>query len=266
MKEHPIIFSTEMVRAILEGRKTQTRRIVKPQPEQWVSQAGYSWFTPKGEISFRGDTANGPAEYSIPLRYQRGDRLWVRETWQLLMPCVVSFGPGEDDWDWESEEADAIYAEKPEIGTLCYKADDPNACKWWRPSIHMPSWASRITLEVTSVRIERLQDISEDDAKAEGVDWLFSEEDCRHVVGIIGTRPEDHGYRNYLWHGDFGQYGMGSKQSDSWPYQYSGYKDAIGSFSSLWEKINAKRGYSWDDNPWVWVISFKAIEFKVVKL
>ncbi len=111
----------------------------------------------------------------------------------------------------------------------------------------MPRWASRITLEITDVRVERLQKITEEDAKAEGIE--------REVV-----RGQDLGWKNYLWHGHFGSYGMGNKQTDNWPHQFSTYKDsAVGCFSSLWELINAKRGYGWNVNPWVWVISFRRI-------
>jgi len=150
-------------------------------------------------------------------------------------------------------------------GMAIYKATDkpePDGDRplKWRPSIFMPRWASRITLGVVSVRVERVQDISEDDAIAEGIDYLFSKDDCLTTAGLIGTDPKDHGYKNYLWHGDYGRYGEGNKQSDSWSYQYSGYKNAIGSYSSLWEKTSAKRGYGWDVNPWVWVVEFKRID------
>lgn len=136
MKERPILFSGPMVRAILEGRKTQTRRVVKPQPAH----------IPGIGTVLNIDTITGRAcPYGNP-----GDRLWVRETWAHRRWMLGDASPNP---------------------TTVYRADgeDLKGCARWRPSIHMPRWASRIALEVVSVRVERLQDISEDDAKAEGV-------------------------------------------------------------------------------------------------
>jgi len=179
MVELPILFSGEMVRAILDGRKTQTRRVVKLP----VSEIGKM-------VKYRGDWVL-PCEWS-PYG-KSGDRLWVRETW----------------WQWGGTEK-----------RISYRADTlpsfaPNG--GFRPSIFMPRWASRITLEVVDVRVERLQDISEDDAKAEG------------VMASGG------------WNADDTEYCVG-------------YRTA---FSRLWDSINAKRGYSWATNPWVWAVEFK---------
>lgn len=131
MRERPILFSGPMVRALLDGRKTQTRRVVKPQPVDPFDGAQL-------RTAVSAYALAGPCPYGEP-----GDRLWVRETWAKA-----------------GEQGDRVE----------YRADtaDPKAGKW-RPSIFMPSWASRITLEVESVRVERLQDISEADARAEGV-------------------------------------------------------------------------------------------------
>lgn len=139
MKERPIIFSGEMVRAILEGRKTQTRRVVKPQP--WPVE---TVDTERHVIVSHPDKLRVP-----PCPYgQPGDRLWVRETW----------------WHPRATEA--------HIDNVAYRADGEMPCHLvetnWRPSIHMPRWASRILLEVTDVRVERVQDISEADVQAEG--------------------------------------------------------------------------------------------------
>lgn len=129
MKERPIIFSTPMVQAILEGRKSQTRRVVKPQPTRLIGTPPNKW----------------PQDYPELCPYgQLSDRLWVRETWANVL-----------------------------FHKMFYKADDdrnlPKGCKW-KPSIHMFKMYARIWLEITNIRVERLQDISEGDAKAEGVE------------------------------------------------------------------------------------------------
>ena len=202
MKERPILFSAPMVRAILDGSKTQTRRIVKP---KWTI---YPAADPRM-------TKWLPAcPYGQP-----GDRLWVRETWQ---------GPLLD-----SEEHEAQFREdgpdafnKP--GFCAYRAtdtldavDSDGNDLGWRPSIHMPRWASRILLEVTGVRVERLNDISKADAIAEGAPPSHPSID--RVSAEYG-------------HADF---------SRSW-------------YAQLWDQINGPG--SWDANPWVWVVEFKRVE------
>lgn len=173
MKERPILMSAPMVRASLEGRKTQTRRIVKPQP------------SPKESVQY--DTITGQAVYEddessriIDCPYGRpGDRLWVRETFQQVWantpreedddskripdfwtrPKTPAWGTHENYWIYRADGVPPAY---PILGRLC-----------WRPSIHMPRQASRITLEITAVRVERLQDISYDDAVAEGIEHEY---------------------------------------------------------------------------------------------
>lgn len=165
----PILFSTPMVKAILDRRKTQTRRVIKidDAPENWRKSLAGS-------------------------RYKPGDILWVRETW-----APKRYQPER-----------IYYKADNELGSLV------NVDKW-RPAIFMPRAAARIFLRVTDVRVERLQDITEDDATAEGL-----------RIGI-GGEP------------------------------YFSCRDA---FVALWNSINAKRGYGWDTNPWVWVISFERCE------
>lgn len=168
MHEHPIIFSAPMVRAILEGRKTQTRRVVKlPHANplgQWepTTFGGGGIYTTKGEkVPHQGAIWHTRTGDVIGCPYgQPGDRLWVRETWG----CKDADRPGVRD------------GRKPQPGdSIQYAANDADAWQWrvpgalpWRPSIHMPRWASRITLEITDVRVQRVQDISEEDALAEG--------------------------------------------------------------------------------------------------
>jgi hypothetical protein len=153
VKERPILFSAPMVLAILDGRKTQTRRIVKPQPN--VVHAIHTDASIETNLIFRRGDQRIHCPYGKP-----GDRLWVRETWALsgrFANAKVS--------DYQIPEV--TFAEN-----LVHFADADAydvSTQSWRASIHMPRWASRINLEVTGIRVERLQDISEDDARAEGV-------------------------------------------------------------------------------------------------
>lgn len=213
MKERPILFKGEMVRAILEGRKTQTRRIVKLRNretigafwdhgayEPFFSMApSQSWvFRYKGSDRSMMAALGSPSwkcPYGIP-----GDRLWVRETWnpEPSKPWKASYRAS-----WRDELP-------PEEG--------------WKPSIHMPRWASRINLEVTGVRVERLKEITEADAKLEGVDsspfWKINEGICHRRS--LDRRPK-----------------------------------AIQRFHELWQSINGLE--SWNANPWVWVVEFRKI-------
>lgn len=150
MKERPILFSAPMVRAILSGRKCQTRRVVKGNALKWLDHFG---FTP-------GFVAN-PENHQCPYG-QPGDRLWVRENgWERPYRTANMMREGADTWEPYYFDADGYgNADAEQFKELGFKR---------RPSIHMPRWASRITLEITGVRVERLQDISEADATAEGV-------------------------------------------------------------------------------------------------
>lgn len=213
MNEHPILFSAPMVRAILEGRKTVTRRVMKPQPPPWVEELGYTFFAPDGHISGRGIYDDQPAEmfFKRPAAYQKGCMLWVREAFQLLR-AYDHLPPSKFDPD-----SPILW---PADGAIRY--DDYPGLRWalgagrQRPSIHMPRWASRLKLSVTAVRAERLQDITEEGAMDEGL-W-----DGTTYVGDP-LDPEPH------------------KRL----------------FAELWNEINAKRGYTWDSNPWVWVVNFR---------
>lgn len=220
MTERGMIFNSEMVRAILDGRKTQMRRIIK---DCTVGRDPISKFIQVGK-KFIGCYPEDVPElireccpYGVP-----GDRIWVRETFQ---------GPLFDFEQMEAYQEDSSKFKKPEF--CVYKADgkpapeffdaDDNLHCGWRPSIHMPRWASRITLEITGVRVEQLKSISEEEARSEGVARL----------------------REGFWK----HYQPGWTQ-----HQLS----ARGSFATLWDSIY---GFGdWDRNPWVWVVEFKRIE------
>ncbi|EOF5041655.1 hypothetical protein ACK1M2_003204 [Providencia rettgeri] len=218
MKERGIIFNTEMVRAILDGRKTQTRRIINPQPEL-TQKSGFKW---KGGLFGAGsdirETNRNFAHKNCPLG-KVGDLLWVRETWQ---------GPLIDYADNEPQFKGNHIFEKSD--NCVYKADglaapefidsDDNLKQGWRPSIHMPRWASRITLEITDVRVERLQDISKQDAIFEGAPR------GHHSIDVISKR---FGFPDF---------------SRSW-------------FAQIWMDIYGED--NWAANPWVWVIEFKRV-------
>ncbi|HBO1871470.1 TPA: hypothetical protein ACIR1N_005648 [Pseudomonas aeruginosa] len=203
MKERPILFSGPMVRAILEGRKTVTRRVMKPQPDFLGSMVDPN--TP-----FKTLDAGLHARITCPYG-EPGDRLWVREAWaadaQVDAIAPRDLSQGEPIW----YPADFSVRQ-----TGCSMISKGRG----RPSIHMPRWASRILLEITAVRIERLQDISEKQALAEGVE-LEGEGVC--WAGAAGTA------------------------SDS----------PVESFRLLWELINGAG--SWNANPWVWGVEFKRV-------
>lgn len=199
MKERPIIFSGAMVRAILDGRKTQTRRIMNPQPTPHFTIDVDYWTS--GPHTGELGRAPNSTPYGMP-----GDRLRVRETFGLL--------------DTQSKDG-------PDKATVFYRATDGDRRELrhqlWRPSIFMPRWASRIALEITGVRVERLQDISEEDAAAEGMS---------HYDGGWSSATA-------------GPVGL--------------FAGARAAFTLTWDAINGKRA-PWASNPWVWVVSFKRVQ------
>ncbi|ECJ5891736.1 hypothetical protein FNH88_19080 [Salmonella enterica subsp. salamae] len=154
MNERGMIFNAEMVRAIIDGRKTQTRRPVKPQPEL-TQKSGFSW---NGVVYGAGsndrETNRNFAHVKCPFG-KPGDRIWVRETWSEAGASAPDLTLYRANYP---EHVPAHYENIPPVNEI-----------HWTPSIHMPRWASRITLEITDVRVERLNAISEEDAQAEGV-------------------------------------------------------------------------------------------------
>ncbi len=223
-KTRPILFSGAMVRALLEGRKTQTRRIIKPQPPIACDRSIV--MPASAEVAFTHDTTMlvypGNGDWIRCPYGQPGERLWVRETFY---------------------HGDAWYPDRPGLewknchrGELCtwvdyratYKPDRGEERDFpWTPSIFMPRWASRITLEIESVRVDRLQEISGDDAITEGVAGRTAFEDSGKHYSIPGA------------------------PSIVWEH------DPVAVYAQLWESINGPG--SWALNPWVWVVTFKKI-------
>ena len=188
----PIIFNTPMVQAILDGRKTQTRRVIKAPVLRNVREPDEVLFDGKiCKFNWHGDDVIGGFE--IKPKYQPGDILWVRETWAEVSSGIIEYKATYKEPYTGSAEIDHI----------------GNKIKW-RPSIHMPREAARIFLKVTNVRVERLQEITAHDAIREGMESEI-------------------------------------------PF------DTVDEFKELWNNLNAKRGYGWESNPWVWVVAFEKI-------
>ena len=249
VKEHPILFSGAMVRALLNGTKTQTRRIIKVQPDNeyyristLLSTTGdrrnegrHFW----GRYNAIGNSLLSRSEGYFPCPYGHpGDRLWVRET--------HTWYPGD-----EKEPAGWIYRADADGPTQMWVHFGPG----WKPSLFMRREVSRLLLEITAIRCERLQDISEADAIAEGIQTLFSAQEIATTNPPLPfATPADSGWRNYLWHGNPE---LTTIKKAEWAHQYSSYTKPVDSYSSLWASINGAG--SWEANPWVWVVEFKQI-------
>ena len=184
MKERPILFSGPMVRAVLDGRKSQTRRVVTDRHLTRLGleiHDGIAFTLEGGQWNGMFESGSPPwCPYGIP-----GDRLWVRETWRFADEDVVGFRA--DDSHGEQSERVRVLAER------YWHRPSGFAPLHWLPSIYMPRWASRITLEVVAVRVERLQDITADDAKSEGV------EVCKHFADANKGHPLDPHRVAFAW-------------------------------------------------------------------
>ncbi len=221
IKERPLLFSAPMVRAILEGRKTVTRRPLKLPHGFW-------------ETSVTGELV--PIPVNCP-HGKPGDRLYVRET------CFIN----------DYREASVPVDERASC-EIHYRADGipdfegEEELIRWRPSIHMPRWASRILLEITDVRVERLQDISDDQAKAEGCFFTDYGQQCFHG----GTGWKDVGDCPAK---------VGHQQRNGWAWdKTTSHEQCLFTprfaFANLWNST----GGDWDANPWVWVVEFKRVQ------
>lgn len=226
----PILFNTEMVRAILDGRKSCTRRIVKgfiPNNAVW----GYTAFTPKGCISCRGTFADGYGEKFFKPPYQPGDILYIRETWERF-----------ECWNCDGDERGNCPKEPKKsvldktCGCYMYRAtDEISGDAKWHPSIHMPKEATRIWIKVTDVRVERLQEMKPVNVIKEGAYpdcW-----DCLNTYGESGS-----------------QCCYGTEE------QCSQCDEMMMEWEKLWNSTIKKSDldrYGWNANPWVWVIEFE---------
>jgi hypothetical protein len=215
MADRPILFSGPMVRALLDGRKTQTRRVVTPQP--FIDRMGNLCSPSKsGRTTCWGQGLDGrPYWHHFMNKYVRfaaGDRLYVREAWRTglayedISPAAMG---GEEQVLFVADGGTERWSKtSSEAGRL-------------RQGMHMPRWASRLTLNVTDVRVQRLQDISEVDAIAEGVE-------CWSEPGLVSWRVDD----------------------------ALSFVGAVDAYRLLWDSLNAGRGYGWEANPWIVAYSF----------
>lgn len=249
MADRPILFSTPMVRALIEGRKTQTRRVLNPQPK--MRPGVNPEFSQLAAFSYGADWqlhGSEPASEPFKVRFAVGDRLWVREAFCQVHPAAIQEGrysqlgragiPGPPGVDyravyradgeplqvWSCEAWPYFQVDRP-VDDIAVK--HPTVCSnyarngigvYWTPGIHMPRWASRLTLAVTAVRVQRIRRISNTDAQAEG------------CAGVLGPNP------------DF---------PDEWD------PSPTEEFCTLWNSLNEGRGFGWNANPWVVALTFK---------
>lgn len=250
VKERPIIFSGEMVKAILDGKKTMTRRAVKTQPRDECTEIATSACF--GHVEYRSTSEDRQTQSilaKIKCPYGKiGDRLWVREAYTVTgWNCddgsvyIKYLADGHEQYfDNETDEMECAIDSL--VASVCKELDkrkvpmlndeaydcslDENKPRNRSP-MFMPRFASRLLLEITDIRIERLNDISDEDAVKEGLRILPAS--GRYVVS-----PGDQ-------------------------YFGSASHDAVEVLSWLWDSINAKKGYPWSSNPWVWVVEFKVV-------
>lgn len=232
-KERPILMSGPMVRPCLAGTKTQTRRIINTQPSEKHFTPERNSYLASARVEIQAGKASAVFEYTmgeveaIPCPYGKpGDRLWVRENFYCDYGTFADRGPlPKERPEWADDNlyyaADGSCCDQiPEC--QCADVGKPR----WRPSIHMPRWACRLVLEIVSVRLELLQDISEKDALAEGVTKI--RDGCHVIKGF-----------------DYDKAGLC-------------HTHAVTPFEKLWESINGPG--SWALNPWVWVVEFKRVQ------
>ena len=239
VKERPILFNGDMVRAILDGRKTQTRRPIKPQPPEGARMISacdmWGWELDGGFVGESSSPFGGV-----------GTHLYVRETWRIVgwhegMPLLLEYKsdgkrieePGDSTY-WDEDKYMQYYFDCTDDCLAAgftaneegvFNMPDDEIPTRWRPSIHMPKWASRITLEVERVWVEQVHEMSDLDFRAEGVEPVMRDT------------------------GGFTPWGEGIDMPDYWQ-----------GFANAWDSIYAKRGFGWDSNPWAFACEFKVLE------
>lgn len=251
MKEHPIIFTPENARANREGRKTQTRRVVKSQPETNHGKIGDVFYAQSSGYLATNIPAAGGYK-TVPLRCPHGrpgDLLWQKEKWRgralagTRFRCELAAGG-----DFEIDTVDDCQFWRPILRKAVREYPK------WQPSMFMPRELSTTTLRVTDTRVERVQEISSDDAVAEGATG-------RRLQGPYGEYTG--------WSMDWSRVGSRSRfaggihpRGEEQPLTES--EVALGSpqaaFGNLWDSINAKRGHGWEKNDWVWAISYELVK------
>ena len=248
MTDHPIPFKAPMVRALIEGRKTQTRRVLKPQVYSLCRDQPNPgcWSDERWRCMYIGCWPDGLRSLQSP-PYAVGDRLCVREAWRTE-PMHDTAAPRQ------------LFPDVP----LLFEADDPerklNTDLWGRlrPPLSMPRWASRLTLYVTEVRVERVQDISEEDAIAEGIvrkdptpedlEWYEGYAEENGVDPASAPMPP-------VWLAPGTRQGWGPRRNEP---QWGATPQFA--FRCLWDSINAKRGHPWDANPWTVAYTFNVVQ------
>ncbi len=217
MKEHPILFSTEMVKAILDGRKTQTRRVIK---------LSRSWFDKNGKLVDTNYWKGEDLVKTIKCPYgQVGDHLWCKETHYRFGHWVKNgiTKTGKQKWRFKANDHEVWFWDNPPTENV-HRLGEKNAVGWFkRSSLFLPREFSRLTLEITEIRVQRVQEISGDDALAEGVSLDGA---------IVGH-----------------DYNIDSEYREGF---------LIAQYRALWNSINGKK-YPWESNPYVWAITFKVI-------
>lgn len=254
MSMKPILFNTEMVKALLEGRKTVTRRIIKPQPSDTAEMRYIFAGGRKSDVGKWSDWQQGVTDapkWNPP--YHADDILYVRETWTELFYVDPD---GYTHWD----QSMYYYAADGTPDTVLVDADgfelDDQRIKW-KPSIHMPKEVARIFLRVKRVSVERVQEITVKDAAMEGIDCLIPDENSEELCNYCPLDDEHKGVHCYggapvMCEGRFCPDAM-----EIWE------EDFIGEFAELWDstiKPADLPAYGWDVNPWVWVIEFERCE------